>query len=76
MEIVVSHGLVLLFRRRYGGLFPSPVGIEAGFPEQAWIIGEQILSISEGVLFTSDAHRELAWQLISQRPPISYLAQR
>jgi hypothetical protein len=61
VEIVVSHRLVLLVHRRDGGLFSSPVGIEARFSEQAWIIGEQILSISEGVLFTSNAHRELAW---------------
>lgn len=59
VEIVVFHRLILLFIRRYLGLFIFPVSIEASFSEQTWIIREQILSISEGVLFTSDATGEL-----------------
>ena len=61
MEIIVFHGLKLLVDCCYLGLLSLPVSIETDFPEQARVIGEQILSISEGVLFTSDTHSELVW---------------
>lgn len=76
VEIVIFHRLKLLVHRCYLRLFSFPISIEAHFPEHTRVIGEQILGISEGVLFTSNAHSELVWQLISKGPPISYLAQR
>jgi hypothetical protein len=61
VEIIVFHGLKLLVHSCYLRLLSLPVSIETDFPEQARVIGEQILSISEGVLFTSDTYSELVW---------------
>lgn len=75
VEIIVFHRLKLLVNYRYLSLFSLSVGVESRLLEKFGVVREQILGISEGVLFTSDASRALVWKLISERPPISYLVQ-
>lgn len=73
MEVVILHRFILFVNVLNLELLMGSVGVEALLFEEAWVIGEQILSVSEGVLFASDAHSVLAWQLVPERPPISYL---